>query len=707
VPAPTPNSPSETPSNGSGAAVRASLNESHIRHLKSNFEYADKLLSEMEEVLTAAASRSVFPQYIPDVSHAQAKVVEDYIARIRSQLIRVLASFRIDPSPPKFGSIHAIRVHLSFVRIAIQESAPRYLAGYGPVPPSLVPELNGLTSELEGLVSRLDEFLAQGTGHDLQGRLARLAAAGADVELLGKLERVVTEHGLVEFRATLESIVERLANVRFEIAVFGQVSSGKSSLLNHVLGTDVLPVGVNPITAIPTRIVYGTSAGVSVQFAHGRCERFPLAQLPEFVSEQHNPGNERCVVRIIVEIPSPRLAEGIVFVDTPGLGSLATAGAAETRAYLPQCDLGVVLVNAGSTLSPEDIATIQSLFSVGIPPAVLLSKADLLNAEDRGRAVAYIAKKLREELSTELAVYPVSVVGDHEHLLQAWFSDQILPLFSEQQKLAQQSIQRKIGVLRESVIAALKAGMPAGGNVPAGPVREDLEAADQQLRAAAGELPNVEKLCFDKTDAIRELGPVAIAWAANRLFEGWKAGKPLRVSDVIRSALIETAAEDAARVFSALSDLAQHLARALQTAATLLGAAETATSVEFETVLREMPQMETSGLYVEMSRPFAVHLGRALATRVIEHRLTEQIGRQVRDAYVSYARVLQAWFRGTLSSLSRIFDSRADGYRAQMERLLSPAEASEDRAAIERDLRLLEYAQPEPAAKVEHSEVAR
>jgi hypothetical protein len=40
----------------------------------------------------------------------------------------------------------------------------------------------------------------------------------------------------------------------FEIALFGRVSSGKSSLLNAVLETNLLPIGVTPVTAVPTRI---------------------------------------------------------------------------------------------------------------------------------------------------------------------------------------------------------------------------------------------------------------------------------------------------------------------------------------------------------------------------------------------------------------------------------------------------------------------
>ena len=151
-------------------------------------------------------------------------------------------------------------------------------------------------------------------------------------------------------------------------------------------------MGVNPITAVPTRLAYGTEPRATAWFADRKPEQFDIERLAEFVTEQHNPANIQHVTRIVVELPARRLREGVVYVDTPGLGSLATSGAAETKAYLPRCDLGVVLIDAGSTLTQDDLATVQTLYDAGIPASVLLSKADLLAPADRDRALQYVAE---------------------------------------------------------------------------------------------------------------------------------------------------------------------------------------------------------------------------------------------------------------------------------------------------------------------------
>ena len=127
------------------------------------------------------------------------------------------------------------------------------------------------------------------------------------------------------------------------------------------------------------------------------------------------------MTRVTVTIPVSRLSQGVSFVDTPGLGSLATGGAAETLRYLPRCDLGVVLIDAGSTLTEEDVRTIRALQELAIPAHVLLSKADLLDRPDCEKTLGYIRQHIVSETGLDLQVHPVSVHPSHRKLLDRWF----------------------------------------------------------------------------------------------------------------------------------------------------------------------------------------------------------------------------------------------------------------------------------------------
>jgi len=99
-------------------------------------------------------------------------------------------------------------------------------------------------------VSKLRSFLGKGAGGDLQQRLQQLGKTGDEIRLLSEIERVITAHGLVEFRGTLSMLLDRMEAAAFEVGIFGRVSSVKSSLLNYILQTDVLPIDVTPVTAI-------------------------------------------------------------------------------------------------------------------------------------------------------------------------------------------------------------------------------------------------------------------------------------------------------------------------------------------------------------------------------------------------------------------------------------------------------------------------
>jgi GTP-binding protein EngB required for normal cell division len=644
------------------------LNPFQRRHLLTSCQYADKLLSEIESVLVASQSKSPFPKFKADISPPQAKVVQDYIARMRAQIVRILESQGIPIPAPMFGSVHSIRVTLGFVDIAFDEVRPKRMAGYGEVLPEVATELSGLVDEMHGIASRLESYLVQGQSADLEKRLQRLEAAGADLALVKALERAINQHGLVEFRPALETIIDRLETNAFEIAVFGRVSSGKSSLLNHIVGQDVLPVGVNPITAVPTRLIYGPEPRATAWFADRKREQFGIDRLPEFVTEQHNPANRSHVTRIVVELPAAQLREGVVYVDTPGLGSLASSGAAETKAYLPRCDLGIVLIDAGSTLTEDDLATIQTLYAAGIPASVLLSKADLLAPEDRDRVRQYAKDHIHSELGLTLPVHPVSIKIGYTELLEAWLEREIIPLYDRHAELARQSLSRKIGALRLGVEAALRTRIKRSGRAGHADISA-LRDLETELRKAAGAIAESRTESVDLTDEFRDSAGALIRAAAAALV----IARPAAIAaggEIIKAKLEEAAAEKSVRLALLVEDAARKAWEALSRTAEALDIENRPDEKELLDVLKDMPRLDLGGADLNVAPgPLASLLGRRMAIRSIERRIWRAAGREVSDAISNYGRVLQAWVRRTFTELQARFDSYADVFRAQLARL--------------------------------------
>jgi GTP-binding protein EngB required for normal cell division len=671
-------------------------------HLLTSCQYADKLLSEIEATLVAAQSKSPFPKFRPNISPAQAKVVQDYISRMRAQLVRILDGQGVPIPAPHIGSVRSIRVTLGFVDIAFDECRPKRMLGYGELADGAAIQIAGLVDEMQGIVSRLDSYLAQGQTADLAQRLERLEEAGSDVALVKALERTIDQHGLVEFRPALAAIIDRLETNSFEIAVFGRVSSGKSSLLNHIVGQDLLPVGVNPITAVPTRLAYGPEPRATAWFADRKAEQFGVERLAEFVTEQHNPANAHHVTRIVVEMPAQRLREGVVYVDTPGLGSLATSGAAETKAYLPRCDLGVVLIDAGSTLTGDDLATIQTLYDAGIPASVLLSKADLLAPADRDRALKYVAGHIRSDLGLELPVHAISIKPECAGLLEEWLDTEILPLYDRHAELARQSVNRKIGELRLGVEAALKARLKHSGSGGRPGVTIDigkLRDLETELRTAAGRIAEARTECIDMTDALRESADDLIRATANRLIDVWSSNANAIGQSRIRTMLEQAAAERAARIASAIEETARNAGRVLARSAVALELENRPEQDELLDVLKNMPRFDLANLEIDVS-PSATGslLGRRWAVARVERRIGSQAGSDIANAVAIYARVLQSWVRKIFTELQEQFDSYAGAYRAYLDRLAANKTGVENQQAVDDDLAALAAAAPENAA---------
>jgi hypothetical protein len=135
------------------------LNEDQQRHLLVGFQYVDKLLSDIERIMTASAAKSPFPRYRSPLSAEQRAVVEQRIAAIRAAIVRVLGEQGIPIQPGKVDTVFAIRSALRFADIAVEEVSPKYMRKYGDLDPAAVPELTAIGDEVRALVRRLDGYL--------------------------------------------------------------------------------------------------------------------------------------------------------------------------------------------------------------------------------------------------------------------------------------------------------------------------------------------------------------------------------------------------------------------------------------------------------------------------------------------------------------------------------------------------------------------
>ncbi len=669
------------------AGNRGELNEAQQRRLYVTCSYIDKLLVEIEQVLHETASPSPFPRHVIDITPAQARVLEDHIRRLRDQLLRTLAWQQMQPEPPEIPATRSVLTHLEFIDIAVEELKPNYMRGSGAVPAEAVEELTGVVHELRSVVQSMQRYIRQEFGTNLQSRLQELEQTGHDVGLLRELEEVITRHGLVEFRSRVASLAQRLEDNNLEVALFGRVSSGKSSLLNALLDAHVLPVGVNPITAVPTKLRYGNELRAEVTFASGRIEDVSLEEFAQLITEQGNPGNIQSVVRAMAEVPSPRLKKGILLVDTPGLGSLARRGAAETLAYLPACDLALLLIDAGVSLNDEDIGTLRLLYEGGIPSIVLLSKADLLREGELHRVMEYIHTQLQRELGISTQIHPVSSLPEYSLLLDHFFERELYPRFEQARSLREASVARKIGALRDSVIAALETSLDRekrGRDVANMVDEHEIEVRLRRINGEIGE----QRSRLDQ--AFLELGErpeVILAELADMVTARIAVGEKRSVTPFEISEWTHDAVQR--RVDQAIAKTRSSLMKAVETLTDIareMLRSDVPSTADAEVLLREVPRFEIEVIPIKIGAAQWNWAGRRIVRSLVMSSLREQLGPLLKEELHRYKRALDLWTEQTSRKMVAFVNSFSDAYRAQLNRVRGLAGEAEASPELSRDL---------------------
>jgi GTP-binding protein EngB required for normal cell division len=207
-------------------------------------------------------------------------------------------------------------------------------------------------------------------------------------------------------------------NPPIDVAVMGQFKAGKSSFLNSLLGQDVLPVGAIPVTTAITRLQYGNKERVLVRHFDGRTTEVPLTDIAEFTSEAKNPGNDKNVAIVDIELPTMHRYSGLRLVDTPGLGSVYKYHQSTSEHWLPAVGTALLAVSSDRPLAEHDLELIRELTSHTPNIILLLTKADILSPYQQKEVVSFFQETLQRELHRSLPVYLYSNKSNTEEYKQ-------------------------------------------------------------------------------------------------------------------------------------------------------------------------------------------------------------------------------------------------------------------------------------------------
>jgi GTP-binding protein EngB required for normal cell division len=317
-------------------------------------------------------------------------------------------------------------------------------------------------------------MLAFGTTEAQNLEAPRVWEEGGGVEGAIQLAAGIADrYGISSLNPLISSCRAFAQERTLNVAVLGRFKAGKSSFLNHLVGRDLLPVGVVPVTSVVSEIRYGPRERAEVRFLDGRSEETPLEEIAGFIDESRNPENNKRVALVKVELPSLERFRSVRFVDTPGLESVLAHNTDVSLGWLPNVGLAIVAVGVDPPLSQRDIELIRQLNRYTPNISLLLTKVDVLGEKERRQVEEYVRMQLKRHWNGSIPIYPYSIRPGYEELRQRFEEALISRAVERPGEQRQAILARKVETLLRECAQYL--GMALKSAEAADSEREDLK----------------------------------------------------------------------------------------------------------------------------------------------------------------------------------------------------------------------------------------
>uniref|UniRef100_UPI003D91B6D1 GTPase n=1 Tax=Gordonia sp. B7-2 TaxID=3420932 RepID=UPI003D91B6D1 len=238
---------------------------------------------------------------------------------------------------------------------------------------------------------------------------------GRRITLRGRIEQLLDEVAQISGDAELVSGLRAQLAHPLTVALVGRVSSGKSTLLNALVGDRVAPTDRAECTQVATLYAAGSPQRIEVIGLDGSVEELPgpmrgeLGRAPEEIDHA------------VAYIPSRLLRDTFQVIDTPGLSGftdtaeIATrrvfgGGSTTPRGGLPRPDVILFLLDDAAGPKDDEVEFLQTCGASAQNTILVLSQADLIAADAPMVKAQEIARRIWRRFGA-IAVAVVAISG--------------------------------------------------------------------------------------------------------------------------------------------------------------------------------------------------------------------------------------------------------------------------------------------------------
>ena len=201
--------------------------------------------------------------------------------------------------------------------------------------------------------------------------------------------------------------IPKLEAERFHLVVLGEFNHGKSTFVNALLGSEILPTGITPTTASINHVVWAQNPTAKVMLLTGESQFLDTAQIKDWVTVAGGRADD--VAFVEVGYSSDLLKNNVVLVDTPGVNDLNEQRAEVTYGYVPRADAVLFLLDAGQALKDSEQEFLRSRVLENARDRLIfvLGKMDMLSADEKTAVTDYVKQNLAK-MMPDPVVFPLS-----------------------------------------------------------------------------------------------------------------------------------------------------------------------------------------------------------------------------------------------------------------------------------------------------------
>ncbi|WP_298297916.1 dynamin family protein [Hydrotalea sp.] len=234
----------------------------------------------------------------------------------------------------------------------------------------------------------------------------------AYIQLLLQTADQLEQKSLVD---DLVQLQKKLNDEEINVVITGIFKRGKSTLINALIGENIMPTGVVPVTAIITILKYAAFSAIEIVYKNKTSEKKALHCLQQYVSEEDNPENIKNVSHVIVYHHAPLLQQ-ITIIDTPGVGSSFEHNTDTTLQFLTKIDIAIFVLSADMPVSKSDIEFLTQLKSQIKNIVFVENKKDLLNTADLEKVITHNKKIIAQQCNMTMENVTVIPISAYQHL---------------------------------------------------------------------------------------------------------------------------------------------------------------------------------------------------------------------------------------------------------------------------------------------------